>query len=34
VGRATHNDELLGLRERLLAQVSLGFAVEPFTRAI
>lgn len=34
VARATHNDELLALRERLLTQVSLGFAVEPFTRAI
>ena len=34
VARATHNDRLLALREQLLSEVSLGFAVEPFTRAI
>jgi GntR family transcriptional repressor for pyruvate dehydrogenase complex len=34
VARATHNERLLELREQLLAEVSLGFAVEPFTRAI
>lgn len=34
VARATHNDELLALREHLFDQVSLGFAVEPFTRDI
>ena len=34
VARATHNDRLLALREQLLADVSLGFAVEPFTRGI
>jgi GntR family transcriptional repressor for pyruvate dehydrogenase complex len=34
VARATHNDRLLQLREQLLGEVSLGFAVEPFTREI
>lgn len=34
VAGATHNEELLALREGLLAEISLGFAVEPFTRAI
>jgi DNA-binding FadR family transcriptional regulator len=34
VARAAHNDQLLELRERLLSEVSLGFAVEPFTQAI
>lgn len=34
VARSAHNDRLLTLREQLLADVSLGFAVEPFTRAI
>ena len=34
VARAAHNERLLALREQLLTDVSLGFAVEPFTRAI
>jgi GntR family transcriptional regulator, transcriptional repressor for pyruvate dehydrogenase complex len=34
VAAAAHNDRLLSLRERLLFEVSLGFAVEPFTRPI
>jgi DNA-binding FadR family transcriptional regulator len=34
VAEAAHNDRLLELREELLVQVSLGFAVEPFTQAI
>jgi DNA-binding FadR family transcriptional regulator len=34
VAEATHNERLLALREQLLAEVSLGFGVEPFTQAI
>lgn len=34
VAAAAHNDRLLSLREQLLSEVSLGFAVEPFTRPI
>lgn len=34
VARATHNPRLLDLRERLLEEISLGFAVEPFSPSI
>jgi GntR family transcriptional regulator, transcriptional repressor for pyruvate dehydrogenase complex len=34
VAGATHNEALVELHERLLGEVSLGFAVEPFTRSI
>lgn len=34
VAEAAHNERLLALREQLLAEVSLGFGVEPFTQAI
>lgn len=34
VAAATHNEELLALREELFSKVSLGFVVEPFTQQI
>lgn len=34
VARATQNPRLLDLRQQLLSEVSFGFVVEPFTRAI
>lgn len=34
VAAATHNEELLALREELFSKVSLGFVVEPFTQEI